>query len=655
MILEELVVHDFGVYRGRHVVNLTPDSSTKPVVLIGARNGRGKTTLLDAVNLVLFGSRARLSNRGTLSWEEYLRRSINRGATGGAGVTLQFVVEDPFEPRRYQVTRQWVVSGKSLREYFDVHLNGRLDRVLAQDWNDHIEGMLPLDVASLHFFDGEKIDQLADPAQSRSVIAAAVRGLLGLGVLERLEGDLKVLLRRKQDQLIGDDASEELRQLDEEIEVMGQRRAAGALESAQLRSAVERQTEVVRRLEDSARELGADKWERRQELTTAGMELRAEISALEQSLHSMAAGVAPLRLLGPLAARAADQMRRDALTHRARLVLEVLEERDRRILERGGEFVDQALAGMLSDDRHGWSVAASATMVHADPTGSETMLAAAQAEIDELGALDHLLDELGALESRLTDVDRALLAVPSDEQLGEVLQELGAARQRLEGQLLQLTAAQEEFTHIGTSIERLEARASRLRDEEADLRKAALDDQRVREYAQRALGTLAKVSTETLDRNLGLMEAAILKRFGELIGKQALVTAIRIDKETLELLVTTGDGAELPIDRLSAGERQLLATATVWGLSSVAGRSIPLVIDTPLSRLDREHRRHLVTNYFPNAAEQVIILSTDSEIDDELYELLSPFVSREYLITFSDDLDSSEIVDGYFTGDQNAN
>ena len=51
---------------------------------------------------------------------------------------------------------------------------------------------------------------------------------------------------------------------------------------------------------------------------------------------------------------------------------------------------------------------------------------------------------------------------------------------------------------------------------------------------------------------------------------------------------------------------------------------LPIIIDTPLSRLDSAHRDNIVNNYFPNAGEQVIILSTDTEIDKDYYRKLEP-------------------------------
>jgi DNA repair exonuclease SbcCD ATPase subunit len=79
MILEHLRLRDFCLFRGTQTFDLTPaqrQGKHRPIVLFGGINGGGKTTLFDAIQLALYGSRARCSKRAQHSYEEFLRQSI---------------------------------------------------------------------------------------------------------------------------------------------------------------------------------------------------------------------------------------------------------------------------------------------------------------------------------------------------------------------------------------------------------------------------------------------------------------------------------------------------------------------------------------------------------------------------------------------------
>ncbi len=649
MIIEQLILHDFGIYRGRHEIDLVPTSDDKPIILIGARNGRGKTTMLDAINLVLFGQRARLSNRRpNTSWDKYLRESINRKASEGALVGMRFVVQDDFETRNYEITRSWTISGKAVREFFTVRVNGVTDSVLAEDWDEHIEGILPLEIASLNFFDGEKIDQLADPVQSREVNQAAIRGLLGLGILERLEADLKVLLRRKQDLALGDQASPELVGLDEEAKILNARKDVLEAELRHLKGQIEEGAKRLQQVEARARALGSDKWEQRVSLEARSRELAAERALLEAELRQLVEGPAPLRLVTGLLRRTIEQTAADEYVLTARLLISELLDRDKAILAELDPDIAATIEPVLQRERAERMARADQPMVHGTDIRVRALLEAALREIEVLSPTRELLENLEVLDTRIVDIDRQLMSVPNEGQLGPVLEELGRERSLAEALLQQFEFVTTEISHIDATLNRLKVQSDRLRKAEADLQKEALEDRRSREYTMRALDTVGKLLVSTVERNLANIEAAILARFHQLIGKKHLVTGVTIEPGTLELRVSTGQGEDLPIERLSAGERQLLATAALWGLSTVAGRSIPLVIDTPLGRLDGDHRVNLATNYFPYAARQVIILSTDSEFTPDLYAKMRHAVGREYTLQFRDEDESSEIVPGYF-------
>ena len=102
------------------------------------------------------------------------------------------------------------------------------------------------------------------------------------------------------------------------------------------------------------------------------------------------------------------------------------------------------------------------------------------------------------------------------------------------------------------------------------------------------------------------------------------------------------------IDELSAGERQLLAISILWALAIISGKKMPILVDTPLARLDSKHRKNLLEEYFPKCSDQMMIFSTDEEIDQRYYPLIRDKLSFEYLIDYNDETRQSSVSKGYF-------
>ena len=97
-----------------------------------------------------------------------------------------------------------------------------------------------------------------------------------------------------------------------------------------------------------------------------------------------------------------------------------------------------------------------------------------------------------------------------------------------------------------------------------------------------------------------------------------------------------------------AGEKQIYAISMLWALAKTSGRPLPVIIDTPLGRLDSDHRKLLVERYFPFASHQMLILSTDTEVDQQYFAELQPGVSQAYHLEFDPEEHQSLVSSGYF-------
>ena len=133
-----------------------------------------------------------------------------------------------------------------------------------------------------------------------------------------------------------------------------------------------------------------------------------------------------------------------------------------------------------------------------------------------------------------------------------------------------------------------------------------------------------------------------------LANKKNLVDYIKMDSQTLDLHYMNSEGEEIAKKRLSAGEKQLMVFSLLWALAICSKKKLPVIIDTPLSRLDSSHRQALIKTYFPKASEQTIILSTDSEIDENYFLLMQTSVGDKYTLLYNDELKATTIKPGYF-------
>ena len=125
---------------------------------------------------------------------------------------------------------------------------------------------------------------------------------------------------------------------------------------------------------------------------------------------------------------------------------------------------------------------------------------------------------------------------------------------------------------------------------------------------------------------------------------------IVMESDSLAIKYLSEEGKEVTQDSLSAGEQQLMVISILWALAICSKKKLPVIIDTPLSRLDSLHRTALINTYFPNAGEQTIILSTDSEIDSTYYDLMKDNVGDEFTLKYDEKTKSTSIERGYLIG-----
>lgn len=134
----------------------------------------------------------------------------------------------------------------------------------------------------------------------------------------------------------------------------------------------------------------------------------------------------------------------------------------------------------------------------------------------------------------------------------------------------------------------------------------------------------------------------------KIFRKQNYVSSILIDENTYDILLLDSNKEKIEKTTLSAGEKQILLISLIWAIFKSSGRKVPFIFDTLLGRLDKTHKAAVLQYFLPNCGEQAIILSTDSEIDTEHYDILKIYVAKEYMLDFNVKNKKTTIINHYF-------
>lgn len=655
MILDEITLHDFGTYGGRQTITLTPESPERPIILFGGLNGGGKTTLLDALQLCFFGNVAQCAGRADLSYDEYLRRSVHRGAVSPeAGIEVSFRHTVDGAEQTWRLSRSWTAN-ETVKERFQVFRDEIFDKAASDHWSTQVEEFIPARIAPLFLFDGEKVERYADLEEAPVLVRTAIQNLLGLDIVERLGADLLSVERKRKSDLAAPAEAEELGVLREDIQSLVTRRARLLRERASglndLDQAKRKSVDLDQRYEREGGALFEDRGRLEAELavTSRGKD------AVERSLRELAGGALPLALVSDLVHQVATQAKIEEERARSAQTADILAAEHQEILKL------QGILGLSSETRQEISShlqrrldtyrskADGPRYLDLDSTTSamaETI--AASGLLDVQAQAKELLSQQKHLVTNSEQLKGSLAAVPSQASVADLISQREAAKDAVRLSEFEHKKLDEEIARLERELDTARSKEARLLENVARQKFEQEDVSRLLAHSSRVRTTLEQFRTAVIARHVSRIERYVFESFQQLARKATLLTGLSIDPATFHLSLRGGDGQALTAERLSAGERQLLAIAILWGLARASGRPLPTVIDTPLGRLDSEHRSRLVSRYFPYASHQVMLLSTDKELSGPDYHALLPYVGRSYHLRFNEREGRTVVESGYF-------
>lgn len=652
MIFNKLQIKNFGIYQGEHSINLEVEDG-KPIILLGALNGGGKTTFLDAIQLALYGKHARCSNRAGTAYGSFLASSKNRFTPSDAEVKLNLTFTHRTENiiNRYEIERSWQVKGQETKDKVKVYVDYQLDEHLSQFWDEFVNEFIPLSLSDLFFFDGEKIENLAHPQRSSELVKTGIESLLGLDLLSQLQIDLTQVDKKKRVTNVDKNIIAKVEACEDEIGQCNVIISGLKKELAEIEQNTSNTKIAVNKARQAVRHAGAHLIENRDELKfeLGIIETKLELNKNEQI--KLAAGVSPLGLVRDLIQQT-----------KAQIILET-ESTQAKILDKAISSYNEIILGALKT-----AAASEQTILHVSQTMAEQARTRQhltnvdcflKTESSIFNGLDERIsqeekqrqqlkiEEIQLLEQHAL-LQKQLDTVPDYESVQHLIAELAGYEATYKTLTAQLKNKEQLLEQATAKNNLLSQRYTNLL---AQQNKNTFEQKRtiqISEHINKLKSTLQNFAELLISENIDRLQTLVKQKFDALGRKSRLISELKICPASFAITLYDATGDALEPAKLSAGERQLLAIAILWGLAEASGKELPTVIDTPLSRLDGQHRSKLVNHYFPNAGPQVILLSTDEEIISDYYQKLKPYISRECHIIYSEKNRTSSFKEGYF-------
>lgn len=652
MQLLNLRVNNFGLYAGEHDFMLAPrtrNGEHRPLTVFVGHNGAGKSTLFTALSIALHGSLALGERVGQAQYNEFLysrmhrhRGEANNTVSQEAGVALSLEYVQSGITRRAHIDRRWRRNGRIVDETLAVSQDGQpLPDADAQAW---INDLLAPGIARLCFFDAEDLDTLAGSDGRNRLLGETLQRLLGLDLIQRLQADLKAYLMRQGGTGAIDEWRKHVHAHQQSLDVLNGK-LAGLQSEADTLS--DREGVLKAQLADQERRIAAagGLYAARRAAQQVRQEgIGRDIEAAKAQIGDLAAHLLPFTLTPRLGERLSERLIQEAETQRRQVAQALVDKRLRQAADAvtAPAFWDGL---QISGKKQSALQARLERLLQPPPTQGDAepiLHHLADTEREQLqGWIRQVQDivpaQTGEAGDRLRGLQREARKIELDLQRAPEDADLAPLHEELMGLQGELTALQQKKIALDQQIGGLTYQRD---DQDRQLQRA---DEKLTEaqgtaqemvLAQSSRSALRAYEDALTRRRLAELEQTLVRCFNTLCQKEHLLAAVSIDPDEFAVTLESADGRSLNLGSFSAGERQLYALALLQALRQVSRRPLPLLIDTPLARLDEHHRQRLLHDYLPVASDQILLFATDAEADAAFFAEAEPYLAQAYRLRF---------------------
>ncbi len=640
MIISKLSIKNFRNYSGTTDIDLSIDDY-RNMILFGGQNGAGKTSMVDAIRLCLYGQKMDGEPLSDAKYQDYIGSVCNRHSDGNMMISLDIVLNEENPPIELNIERRFTKKGSKFNEELLLRKSGSKVEFIDQDyWSYYVEKIIPPSSSRYFFFDGEKVRDVISSEDSQQFLSDAVDNLTGVSNLRILKKDLaevrKRILSKSKD--ADSESIVKLRQSINSLESDIAVKQAIILDNQEFLS--QYQTNYTSLEEERARLIGATN-DQREEINSRLKECTSNFDDSSRLLSDFCYFGLPFFLASNSIKRTVKQA----------------EDENSNIIY---QYSISALKGIYDDP--------------------EQLKKIGQDEQSSKDVIDSILKLFSgkiqsterSLDIPLSKVDQLKNSIPSKDEIDDFMESV-RNREFYSHEIIKYNKQLDKLTD--DSLKELDQSLLSLRTEMEVLKRqididqtqvqllqskqSALHSDLAREERLLVLEDVDKESLhiiELVSNNIDHRIEIILsdarsnleKRINEIYhvlkNTKDMVKSIRIN-ESFEIELIDFDDKIINIKFISEGEKGILMYSVVFALHSISESNFPLIVDSPLGRMDTKHVHNLAEKYFPSIHSQIVLLSHDREVVGESLDILSKNINHTYLIRKSE---VPKVIKGYF-------
>lgn len=662
MKINSLTISNFKNYQGLSPVDLETDGVDNNLVLIGGKNGYGKTTFCEAIKLCLFGKKLFGTPLSKREYSDYLKDVMNEKAKKNgedkAFVNMEISLEETFGNFNLTIQREWNYNESN---FIDDNLiilrdGSEFEYIPEEYWQDYLESLFPPYLSKFFIFDGEKVEEFATDPKFQDEIKKSLKDAVGLKTHETLYSDLsnlqsKIKRRNIEEEEIRDKI--EKRNKDHEIKEEKLTEIDNKINNVEekIDDLSDRKIELEEELDRVAGKITKDMDIKNDELES----LKDNKDNLNQTISDISGSFLPFVIPNNISESLVSQLQQEnkikekksskkfldringKFSESLKTKLEIKDDFTKSDIKEIEGSVKETFNEFLSEEEM------EDIIIH-DLTKSESYKIQSfinRARRNVNNGFAEKVDKLKEIEENIKELKKELKKTTESKNVRELIDEISKVEKEkgsLEEKKKRLIDEKED---IKNQIDNISSNIKKLENEIV----CAEVDRRKVDMINNIQKVIKCVEDNVISSRIEKLEKYMDDMYHRLSNKDDMVESVRINNNSYSVELFDNNGNKIKKSSISTGEKEIFAISVLNGLLKISDYNFPVIIDAPLTSLDEEHTNNILSKFIPNIGDQVILLSTDREIDEEKYKIIKDKISREFVLN---EKGPQKIQEGYF-------